>query len=890
MGKMTFAYITNNCGNLSFYFDEEREYDHPFIGSLFINDSQFLRLCQNFEHYLKVVPQFGLPSEKSVWFNQNCGGWYKHEEITPPYPVMYLDDLEIHWIHETNEEELLSKFTRRTQRYFEHKPTPVFLWSDADLMNDHSKKDLFDMVNTFVQIPYSIYLSKYKELVHKNERVFLMREWVGKDNKRNESHVPLIHTVGDRVSEYKNILRNLPFKQRPNLYCHCPRKDIPISNPYQLGYKINGHVCTYKGDYTVNVYYVSERECDVRICRHDETHGWGFLQMIFIETGEQIELGSSISNHKQFRVKTVTNLRKVIFQTQEIPKKIIQTMETNVCTNDYTLNAQRSIIESNPEYEYFFFTAEHRRQFIKENFPRILKVYDTLVSGAYQADLFRYCYLYTRGGCYLDFKMIERVPLRDIIKETDEFLVCVDYELSNSHDRSIGTSYLNSIILTKPGNPLLLSMISACVDNIINHQQRFLQESMKGSCTSILDITGPTLFWKCLHEKVSERNLRFKHKITGNDESQYENFTVYDLESKQDIFTKTHKTYSYFNHYSILWYKQQLFYHNFKQCGDWYIYVYPHPYQDSYSFNIIGDHTLRVIRSVNEGWWNKLRVKLINNLTSKTYIVDVGRNNTGTKDVNLPNIFKSSILPSNVFKSEQLRIEDLKLKSVVVGVPSVIHVSDNPILEFSSRSVFTSKERYTQTVEQLKSIREKIPNSTVILLESSTLTQAEINEMSSLYDYVVLYDDEESYQYCHFNYSNKGLGEMYVLCHICSVLQHNKDFKHFCKFGGRYPATKDFNITPFLQDVPVAHVIEGGGKLQTSKGVVNSLAYCVFYSIPRKYLELYYHHFKVWLDPETTEPVEHIFTMFLQALRRVELVDRLNIEGYGATNGNYILL
>ena len=101
---------------------------------------------------------------------------------------------------------------------------------------------------------------------------------------------------------------------------------------------------------------------------------------------------------------------------------------------------------------------------------------------------------------------------------------------------------------------------------------------------------------------------------------------------------------------------------------------------------------------------------------------------------------------------------------------------------------------------------------------------------------------------------------------------------------------KDFDINKFYIDVPISHVIPGKGLLKTSRGDVHALSYCLFYCLPRKYLELYYYHFKAWLFPDTTEPVEHIFTMFLQSLRRVETIDKLHIHGYGAAKGDYVLL
>jgi hypothetical protein len=43
----------------------------------------------------------------------------------------------------------------------------------------------------------------------------------------------------------------------------------------------------------------------------------------------------------------------------------------------------------------------------------------------------------------------------------------------------------------------------------------------------------------------------------------------------------------------------------------------------------------------------------------------------------------------------------------------------------------------------------------------------------------------------------------------------------------------------------------------------------------------------VWLSPNTSEPMEHIFTMFLDSLPKVIIIDTLGVEGYGATTLNY---
>ena len=64
-----------------------------------------------------------------------------HDEINTPYPVMYLDDIEIHWIHENDKNTLLEKYYRRIERYKTENPNPLFLLCASDLCNDHTDEE-----------------------------------------------------------------------------------------------------------------------------------------------------------------------------------------------------------------------------------------------------------------------------------------------------------------------------------------------------------------------------------------------------------------------------------------------------------------------------------------------------------------------------------------------------------------------------------------------------------------------------------------------------------------------------------------------------------------------------------------------------------------------------
>jgi mannosyltransferase OCH1-like enzyme len=57
----------------------------------------------------------------------------------------------------------------------------------------------------------------------------------------------------------------------------------------------------------------------------------------------------------------------------------------------------------NPRFKYFLYDDNECREFIKNNFKSdVLWAYDSLIPGAYKADLWRYCVLFIHGGIYLD--------------------------------------------------------------------------------------------------------------------------------------------------------------------------------------------------------------------------------------------------------------------------------------------------------------------------------------------------------------------------------------------------------------------------------------------------------------------------------------------------------
>jgi hypothetical protein len=109
------------------------------------------KLCLNYDKYINTKIKFK----------------YSNVNI---YPIMYLDDIEIHWIYEKNEEEILNKFLKRKDLYIKNKPILIFIWSDYDMLNNNINSNIQktkkESIELFTYIPNSYYFTSNKEYIY----------------------------------------------------------------------------------------------------------------------------------------------------------------------------------------------------------------------------------------------------------------------------------------------------------------------------------------------------------------------------------------------------------------------------------------------------------------------------------------------------------------------------------------------------------------------------------------------------------------------------------------------------------------------------------------------------------------------------------------------------
>uniref|UniRef100_A0A6C0DPN3 Glycosyltransferase n=1 Tax=viral metagenome TaxID=1070528 RepID=A0A6C0DPN3_9ZZZZ len=172
----------------------------------------------------------------------------------------------------------------------------------------------------------------------------------------------------------------------------------------------------------------------------------------------------------------------------EIPLNVFLTWKTK----ELPPKMQKSVDKlkrENPEFTYHLFDDNDCHNFIKENFNEdVANAYDSLIPGAFKADLWRYCVLYKRGGIYLDIKY-HTVNGFKLINLTDKEYFIRDIEAS-------GSGIYNAFMICKPGNQKMYNCITKIIENVKN----------KYYGNVVFEPTGPLLLLKEFNDEEL-RNL-----------------------------------------------------------------------------------------------------------------------------------------------------------------------------------------------------------------------------------------------------------------------------------------------------------------------------------------------------------------------------------------------
>lgn len=160
-----------------------------------------------------------------------------------------------------------------------------------------------------------------------------------------------------------------------------------------------------------------------------------------------------------------------------VPARIVQTWKT--LDLGMLAPAARTWREWNPGFAYTLFDDEACERFIGDRIgPRVAAAYAKIKSGAFRADLWRYCELYVNGGVYVDVDTVCLSAVDDVIDPTATLVVPIDLDPAN---------LFNAFVAVAPAHPVMRMCIDAVVDNV-----------ERGRRQAGLGFSGPGLLGSCV--------------------------------------------------------------------------------------------------------------------------------------------------------------------------------------------------------------------------------------------------------------------------------------------------------------------------------------------------------------------------------------------------------
>lgn len=190
-------------------------------------------------------------------------------------------------------------------------------------------------------------------------------------------------------------------------------------------------------------------------------------------------------------------------------------------------------------------------------------------------------------------------------------------------------------------------------------------------------------------------------------------------------------------------------------------------------------------------------------------------------------------------KNEKETVVQANFKHVVI-ITSCINVSSSPLCYSSTRSVFTPEERLEQTLNSIKTVREKIPNCTIVLMNNNELTNEQHLTLIQNCDYVFIFDSIKLNNILFTadlgkDFPNKNCTEVASLYYACEKIERLKlDYDYLWKLSGRYELLPSFNFNLWLTE-------PNEGKIMTPpknpNGGINNVLYCMHKSVVEKYKE-----------------------------------------------------
>jgi hypothetical protein len=190
-------------------------------------------------------------------------------------------------------------------------------------------------------------------------------------------------------------------------------------------------------------------------------------------------------------------------------------------------------------------------------------------------------------------------------------------------------------------------------------------------------------------------------------------------------------------------------------------------------------------------------------------------------------------------------------------------------------SVYSAAERMEQTLVSIQTVKNKIPNSYIVILEGSKLDDDKFNSIKNSVDELF---------YINVSGLSKTIGEITMLNTYFNCDEFNKR-KHtidsLCKLSGRYHLNNNFKFIENDMCMVKKTDISWSGK-----GTYDTR----FYKIPKILIDNYINNFKkLYNHANQVQDIEHGFYEYeLIPNDKIEPLYRLGVSGNYGPTGEYV--
>lgn len=216
------------------------------------------------------------------------------------------------------------------------------------------------------------------------------------------------------------------------------------------------------------------------------------------------------------------------------------------------------------------------------------------------------------------------------------------------------------------------------------------------------------------------------------------------------------------------------------------------------------------------------------------------------------------------------------MKTLVL-ITSVICTPNLPLSYTNSRSVYSHDDRFEQTKKTFETVRDKLPNADIFLVECSEFTNEQNNYLKSHCKYYLNLIGS-----VHQNsiYSkSKSLGEgMMTICALECIINNSIEYDNLIKISGRYWLSEKFDYKKFENADIVVKFINND----------SNNGFTALYKLPKNEVKQYL-AFLIDNIPNMHACIgyEILFANFLRSKQNVINVNPIGLAGWVSVSNDY---